>query len=491
MAGACTIESPPPCLAAAEMQPECDTDYETQLKKACSDLETGTDLPSLLRVSRLLHKTRLKLPEDVKKTMTILHFQLDSPEDNLRESIFEIDEKFDVTSVKKALAASKSDFAALDPNTALPVHWFHVSTYHDSGKQPECADRRALKELGNAIGISSIVISNTMDNYSNGKICSEFGPDCVGIAFVDLVRVDESGRVVDAPNHLRRAGLPKSQSTESFRDSEPQDPSIINVTTETASRIKTIQQQPIAVFYSPKTNACLSIRVAPPMSGKETAETSKLSSPLQFQVGNWKGIVTQLQGKHSLLHKKMDSAYLLFLLIAEVMNTIEPLLSTYGDALEGIDFLFDEYEPTVRRMMMSRKIQSDLWHRILKVLSVVTLYCKRIRVLTCENFYQGDQALGLVDVFHRRGPAGGPVGHFHPQSGEALENACDAEQAAVGDRGRLDQKGGLAGGFLQPDAGDGDQQPALQSHHVHNCHDAAPVLHGRLRHELRRWDVGA
>jgi hypothetical protein len=81
-----------------------------------------------------------------------------------------------------------------------------------------------------------------MDNYSNGKICSEFGPDCVGIAFVDLVRVDESGRVVDAPKHLKRAGQNKSQTSE-----EPKDPAI----TQTASRIKTIQQQPIVVFYSP------------------------------------------------------------------------------------------------------------------------------------------------------------------------------------------------------------------------------------------------
>ena len=56
MEGHVTIESPPPCLAAAEMQPECesDTEYETQNKNACSDLETGTDLPSLLRASRLL-----------------------------------------------------------------------------------------------------------------------------------------------------------------------------------------------------------------------------------------------------------------------------------------------------------------------------------------------------------------------------------------------------------------------------------------------------
>jgi hypothetical protein len=44
----------------------------------------------------------------------------------------------------------------------------------------------------------------------------------------------------------------------------------------------------------------------------------------------------------------------------------------------------------------------------------VTLYRKRIGVLICENFYQGDQALGLVDVFHCRGPEGGPMGHFHP-----------------------------------------------------------------------------
>ena len=29
---------------------------------------------------------------------------------------------------------------------------------------------------------------------------------CVGISFVDLVRVDETGRVVKAPNHLMRAG---------------------------------------------------------------------------------------------------------------------------------------------------------------------------------------------------------------------------------------------------------------------------------------------
>jgi len=382
-----------PELVHVEMQPEpprplmtvpsSNGDYEKELKQSCTDLMTGTDLPSLLRVARLLHKTRLKQSENARETMTILHFQLDSADDDLRKSeqmTIRQGENIDVTSVKNILAASNS--------TAPHVHWFHVSTYHDS---VEGADRKALSELGKAIGISDIVISNTMDNYSNGKICSEFGPDCLGIAFVDLVRVDESGRVVDAPKHLKRAGQNKSQSSE-----EPKDPAI----TQTASRIKTIQQQPIAVFYSPKTNACLSVRVAP--SGNETS------------MGNWKGIVTQLQGKGSLVHKKMDPAYLLFLLISEVMNTIDPLISTYGDALEGLEFLFDEYEPTVRRMMMSRKIQKDLWYCIFKVLSRVTLYRKRIGVLICENFYQGDQALGLVDVFHCRGPEGGPMGHFHP-----------------------------------------------------------------------------
>jgi magnesium transporter len=71
--------------------------------------------------------------------------------------------------------------------------------------------------------------------------------------------------------------------------------------------------------------------------------------------------VKQLQEKTSLVSKKMDAAYLMFLLLADVINSIEPLLNMYGDALEGLDFLFDEYEPTVRRNLMSRRMQKDLW----------------------------------------------------------------------------------------------------------------------------------
>ena len=313
------------------------------LKEICLDLKTGTDFASLLEVSHLLHQSRLKTQETVSDAMIMLNFKLPSAHEEMSVS--------EPLTVRKGGIINKTcanDVLASCASTEQPpVNWFHINTfYYDPAlKSAESVDLKALIEIGEALGITSSVIENTMKNYGNGMICTEQGPGCIGIAFVDLVRVDTSGREVLPPKHLTRAGgrevLPPKHLTRVMwsPDDKPSSTS--------ASSIKTIQQQPIALFYSSKANTCLSVRVAP--SGLETS------------MCHWGGIVKQLQEKTSLVSKKMDAAYLMFLLLADVINSIEPLLNMYGDALEGLDFLFDEYEPTVRRNLMSRRMQKDLW----------------------------------------------------------------------------------------------------------------------------------
>ena len=313
------------------------------LTKLCSNLQTGSDLNSLLEVSQLLHQSRLKKTYGTSETMVMLNFKLPSSTADL--------------SVSKPLTVRKGGMidatcvmdvmASCAPAADAPVNWFHVNTFHydDTLRSSECPDLKALLEIGEALGITSGVIKNTMKNYNKGMICADSGPDCVGIAFVDLVRVDSMGQEVAPPKHLVRAQttvLVKGQEHTQTYQMGGEDEE-----TSKVSHLKTIVQQPIAIFYSSKANTILSVRAAP--SGLET------------QMCHWGGIVKQLEGKTSLVHKKMDAAYLMFLLIAEVINSIEPLLNTYGDALDGLDFLFDEFEPTVRRNMMSRRIQKDLW----------------------------------------------------------------------------------------------------------------------------------
>ena len=327
------------------------------LKEICLDLKTGTDFASLLEVSHLLHQSRLKTQETVSDAMIMLNFKLPSAHEEMSVSEPLTVRKGGIINKTCATGVLASCASAEQP----PVNWFHINTFYCDPALPsaESADLKALIEIGEALGITSSVIKNTMKNYGNGMICTEQGPGCIGIAFVDLVRVDTSGREVLPPKHLTRAGgrevLPQKHLTRAggrevlppkhlTRMWSPDDkPS----STTTASSIKTIQQQPIALFYSSKANTCLSVRVAP--SGLETT------------MCHWGGIVKQLQEKTSLVSKKMDAAYLMFLLLADVINSIEPLLNMYGDALEGLDFLFDEYEPTIRRNLMSRRMQKDLW----------------------------------------------------------------------------------------------------------------------------------
>ena len=312
------------------------------LKEMCLDLKTGTDFASLLEVSHLLHQSRLKTQETVSDAMIMLNFKLPSAHEEMSVSEPLTVRKGGIINKTCATGVLASCASAEQP----PVNWFHINTFYCDPALPsaESADLKALIEIGEALGITSSVIKNTMKNYGNGMICTEQGPGCIGIAFVDLVRVDTSGREVLPPKHLTRASSPRGGGSVLNKDMwSPDDiPS-----SKTASSIKTIQQQPIALFFSSKANTCLSVRVAP--SGLETT------------MCHWGGIVKQLQEKTSLVSKKMDAAYLLFLLIADVINSIEPLLNMYGDALEGLDFLFDEYEPTIRRNLMSRRMQKDLW----------------------------------------------------------------------------------------------------------------------------------
>ena len=312
------------------------------LKEICLDLKTGTDFASLLEVSHLLHQSRLKTQETVSDAMIMLNFKLPSAHEEMSVSEPLTVRKGGIINKTCANDVLASCASAEQP----PVNWFHINTfYYDPAlASAESVDLKALIEIGEALGITSSVIKNTMKNYGNGMICTEQGPGCIGIAFVDLVRVDTSGREVLPPKHLTRAGSPRGGGSV-LKDMWSPDDKPSSKTT--ASSIKTIQQQPIALFYSSKANTCLSVRVAP--SGLETT------------MCHWGGIVKQLQEKTSLVSKKMDAAYLMFLLLADVINSIEPLLNMYGDALEGLDFLFDEYEPTVRRNLMSRRIEKDLW----------------------------------------------------------------------------------------------------------------------------------
>ena len=324
---------------------------ERELKKLCTNPETGSDLRSLLAVSRLLHQTRLKKQEKACDQMIIYNYRLDSAAEELSKSkplIIRQGDTIDVTSVKEVLAASVSRQATIQQEKA-PGHWFHVNTYCDS-------DLQAIVRFGEELSISSSVIANTMENYSRGMTCAEQGPECVGIAFVDIVRVDEGGLEVAAPKHLMRASskvgasgnLMRVMNRNALETERPDDPRVLEEPSLAKTDSRTTNRQlPIAVFYSSRTNACLSVRAAP--TGQEAI------------MSHWNGIVRQLEAKTSLVHNRMDAAYLMFLLIADVVNSIEPLLSTYGDALEGLDFLFDEYEPTARRNLMSRKLQKDLW----------------------------------------------------------------------------------------------------------------------------------
>jgi len=333
------VDFPPRSVSGTPVSKEPALD----LTKLCSNLQTGSDLNSLLEVSQLLHQSRLKKSYGMSETMVMLNFQLPSATDEMSVSKPLTVRKggmIDTTCVKDVMASCASAAEA-------PVNWFHVNTFHydDTLKSSECPDLKALLEIGEALGITSGVIKNTMKNYNKGMICAESGPDCVGIAFVDLVRVDSMGQEVPPPKHLVR-----TQTTVVVKGQEHTETYQMGGEDEANSKvshIKTIVQQPIAIFYSSKANTCLSVRTAP--SGLET------------EMRHWGGIVKQLESKTSLVHKKMDAAYLMFLLIAEVINSIEPLLNTYGDALDGLDFLFDEFEPTVRRNMMSRRIQKDLW----------------------------------------------------------------------------------------------------------------------------------
>jgi hypothetical protein len=189
------------------------------LKEICLDLKTGTDFASLLEVSHLLHQSRLKTQETVSDAMIMLNFKLPSAHEEMSVS--------EPLTVRKGGIINKTcanDVLASCASAAeAPVNWFHVNTFHydDTLKSSECPDLKALIEIGEALGITSGVIKNTMKNYNKGMICAESGPDCVGIAFVDLVRVDSMGQEVPPPKHLVRAqttGVLKGQEhTETYQ----------------------------------------------------------------------------------------------------------------------------------------------------------------------------------------------------------------------------------------------------------------------------------
>ena len=110
---------------------------ERELKKLCTNPETGSDLRSLLAVSRLLHQTRLKKQEKACDQMIIYNYRLDSAAEELSKSkplIIRQGDTIDVTSVKEVLAASVSRQATTQQEKA-PGHWFHVNTYCDSDLQ--------------------------------------------------------------------------------------------------------------------------------------------------------------------------------------------------------------------------------------------------------------------------------------------------------------------------------------------------------------------
>jgi hypothetical protein len=170
------------------------------LKEICLDLKTGTDFASLLEVSHLLHQSRLKTQETVSDAMIMLNFKLPSAHEEMSVSEPLTVRKGGIINKTCANDVLASCASAEQP----PVNWFHINTfYYDPAlKSAESVDLKALIEIGEALGITSSVIKNTMKNYGNGMICTEQGPGCIGIAFVDLVRVDEAGCEVAAPAHL-------------------------------------------------------------------------------------------------------------------------------------------------------------------------------------------------------------------------------------------------------------------------------------------------
>ena len=388
---------------SSRSSPPPTADLATQLEIKCKNLQTGKDLGSLLEVSSLMRQLRLNKQREECKKVQLTHFQLDSAKDTVRRSnditirAGPNQESIDVSSVEQVLAAGRrSSEEGADapkvsnsnqpppapsppppPNTLTiahthptppththtptqPLHWFHVDSYYDpcagdntnSGTPRDGIDQEMLLRLGKALSIEDDVIIKTMDNYSMGKIAIENGSGCVGIAFVDIMLV-----APNIPEHYK-SGASAHHGAASRRRSA----TLVHEEQEQLFQDETILQQPIAVFFSAEANACLSVR--PPHQrrrGVSHVFNEGEGPVLNRKMAHWQNIIEQLEGKSSLLHQKVDAAYLLFLLIDEVVDTVEPLLNLYGDALEGMDYLFDRHDVTEARNKMSRRLQQDLW----------------------------------------------------------------------------------------------------------------------------------
>ena len=101
-------------------------------------------------------------------------------------------------------------------------------------------------------------------------------------------------------------------------------------------------------FYSCKSNTVLTVR-------SEARDMLWKRDP-------WNCIKEQLLSRTSILRTKLDGAYFLFFsLVDAVVDEVELLVTLYGDALEGVEFLLNNYDPNVRRNMMSRELQKNLW----------------------------------------------------------------------------------------------------------------------------------
>ena len=108
---------------------------QNQLGALCRDLNTGSDISSLLQVSDLLRQTRLKKRTTVSGQMSLIHFELASAAaDASRPEHFVIREgdKIDVSCVTKALAANESTETG-----AGNLHWFHINSYYDPSVEGE------------------------------------------------------------------------------------------------------------------------------------------------------------------------------------------------------------------------------------------------------------------------------------------------------------------------------------------------------------------
>lgn len=262
------------------------------LDENCSHLHVGSDMRSLEEVAKKLRLARsIQYPNT---TLDVTHIYVS-------DSNEEVSTVFPLLKRCEGIDGLEFDSAPTYPRTRM--HWFHLDSYYRS--RQEAGDHASLISFGGIIGVSPRVISTTMDRFFDGKIGLTHAEGCVGIAFVDLLKVDE----------------------------------------ESLQGLGSIRQAPMAIFYSLKANAVLSIRCHMGNSNNDP----------------WENIRGQVHGRTSLLYVNRDASYLLFLLVDAVIDKVEPLLNDYGDLVEGLDYLFHQHEATTGRCDMSRILQQDLW----------------------------------------------------------------------------------------------------------------------------------